>query len=151
MSAHYHRFEILGPPVGEGRPRAVRAGALGVRMHAAPRSAEWRALAARQMRDEMGASGPVDVDLPLVVTIEAVMPRPKSLPKKAGTGRVFRSCKPDVDNLAKSSLDALVQGGVITDDRQVAVLVVRKMTAALGELPRTIIEVTRTIVEAMTA
>lgn len=135
------RFEILGPPIGEGRPRAVRMGPLGVRMHAAPKSAEWRALAAKQMASEH--KGQVPIDVPLAVTIEAVMPRPKSIPKRAGTGRVYRACKPDVDNVAKACLDALVQGGVISDDRQVVSLVVRKVTSAVGETPRAIITVAR--------
>lgn len=134
------RIEILGPPIGEGRPRAVRMGPM-VRMHAAPKSAEWRALAAKQMASEH--KGQVPIDVPLAVTIEAVMPRPKSIPKRAGTGRVLRPCKPDVDNVAKACMDALVQGGVITDDRQVVLLVVRKETAAVGETPRAIITVAR--------
>lgn len=129
-------FTILGEPVGEGRGRAVRRGAH-VRVHAAPKSAQWRALAAQQMASEHDAEpigGCVHVE------IEAVMRRPK-LPKKAGTGRLIRPVKPDVDNIAKAALDAVVQAGVLNDDCQVVRLVVLRVTAAVDEVPRTVITV----------
>lgn len=129
-------FEILGEPVGEGRPRAVRMGPM-VRMHAAPKSAQWRALAAQQMAAER---------LPTIagivtVTMTAIMPRPRSLPKKLGVGRLFRATKPDIDNIAKASFDALVQAGVIADDCQIVCATLTRHTAAVGETPRCIIEV----------
>lgn len=132
-------FTILGPPVGEGRPRAVRMGPLGVRLHAAPKSAEWRALAAQQMRSERGDTIPVDVTVS--VAIEAVMPRPGSIPKKRGMGRIWRACKPDIDNIEKAVFDALTTAGVITDDRQIVRTTASKPTAAVGETPRVVITV----------
>ena len=132
--------EILGEPVGEGRPRAVRIGA-GVRMHSAPKSAQWRALAAQQMRAEWVAfRAPHQswdiLDEPVTVRITALTPRPASLPKRAGTGRMRRAVKPDVDNVAKAALDALVTAGVLSDDRCVCTLVVERWTCAVGEAPR---------------
>lgn len=124
--------EILGEPVGEGRPRAVRIGA-GVRMHAAPKSAQWRALAAQQMAAEWRRDALDDV---CSVHVTALMPRPASLPKRAGTARMRRPVKPDVDNVAKAALDALVTAGVLSDDRCVCTLVVERWTCAVGEAPR---------------
>lgn len=124
--------EILGEPVGEGRPRAVRVGA-GVRMHSAPKSAQWRALAAQQMAAEWRRDAVDDV---CSVHVLALMPRPASLPKRAGTGRMRRAVKPDVDNVAKAALDALVTAGVLSDDRCVCTLVVERWTCAVGEAPR---------------
>lgn len=128
-------FEILGEPIGEGRPRAVRVGA-GVRMHSPKRSSEWRALAAQQMAAEKGAT----IDGAAWVKIAAIMPRPK-LPKKAGTGRLWRACGADIDNICKAVLDAMVTAGVIANDRAVVSLTACKVTAAVGELPRVTVDV----------
>jgi Holliday junction resolvase RusA-like endonuclease len=51
------------------------------------------------------------------------IPRPKTVK------RLHVTVKPDVDNLAKSILDALVQGGVIHDDNLVTDLVTLKRYA----------------------
>jgi Holliday junction resolvase RusA-like endonuclease len=121
---------ILGEPVGEGRPRAVRMGPR-VRMHSAPKSAVWRAVAAQQMASEWGDQPPSSAMCG--VTIKALMPRPKSRPKdvskeswKCGLA-VSRRQKPDVDNVAKAVLDAIVQAGVIVDDTQVVRLMVFRL------------------------
>lgn len=113
---------ILGEPVGEGRPRAVRMGPR-VRVHAAPKSAVWRAVAALQMAAEWGDKPPWASMCG--VTVTAYMPRPKSRPKdvskeawKFGCA-VSRAQKPDIDNIAKAALDAIVQAGIIADDTQV--------------------------------
>ena len=124
------RFTVLGEPVGEGRPRFARRGAH-VHTHAAPKSALWRLLAADQMAAEWARE-------PLTQTVEvsivAMTKRPKSLPKRE-PGELARSCKPDVDNIAKSALDALVQAGVLADDCQVCDLHVRRRTCAVGQVP----------------
>lgn len=121
---------ILGEPVGEGRPRAVRMGPR-VRVHAAPKSAMWRAVAAQQMAAEWGDKPP----WPSMcgVTVTAYMPRPKSRPKdiskeawKFGCA-VRRAQKPDIDNIAKAALDAIVQAGIIVDDTQVVRLIVFRL------------------------
>ena len=121
---------ILGEPVGEGRPRAVRMGPR-VRVHAAPKSAMWRAVAAQQMAAEWGDRSPWSAMCGVSVT--AYMPRPKSRPKdvsketwKSGS-TVSRAQKPDVDNIAKAVLDAIVQAGIIADDTQVVRLIVFRL------------------------
>lgn len=129
-------FEILGEPVGEGRPRAVRMGPM-VRMHSAPKSAEWRALAAQQIRSERGAQ---QLDGVVFLRVLAVGRRPASLPKKQ-IERIRRPTKPDIDNVLKSVMDALVTGGAIVDDKQVVSVIANKVTAAVGELPRVVIDV----------
>lgn len=134
---------ILGEPVGQGRPRAVRRGPH-VRMHSAPKSAEWEALAAQQMA---GAWDWPPIDSPVCVTVLAYSARPKSLPKREGTGRLWCVRKPDLDNVVKAALDALVKGGVIADDAQVASLRAEGYVCAVGEVPR--VEIGVDVLEAL--
>ena len=129
---------ILGEPVGEGRPRAVRMGA-SVRVHAAPKSAQWRALAAQQMAQTWGERLPYRDCCK--VTIVAFMPRPHTRPKDVSkeawksSDVIWRRQKPDVDNIAKAVLDAIVQAGIIVDDTQVVDLYVGRRTCdAEGEV-----------------
>ena len=130
MDAVIFHSVILGEPVGEGRPRAVRMGPR-VRVHAAPKSAMWRAVAAQQMAAEWGDKPPWASMCG--VTVTAYMPRPKSRPKdiskeawKFGCA-VRRAQKPDIDNIAKAALDAIVQAGIIVDDTQVVRLIVFRL------------------------
>lgn len=127
---------ILGQPVGQGRPRAVRVGPF-VRVHSAPKSASWQATSAQAMAamwravygdDKAPHDGSVRVE------IEAVGTRPKSAPKKK-PGRQWRTTKPDADNVAKAVCDALVQAGVLRDDTLVGELVVRSLVASVAEGP----------------
>jgi Holliday junction resolvase RusA-like endonuclease len=54
------------------------------------------------------------------VEIVAVFPRPKRLlRKKDPECRIWHGSKPDIDNVAKCVLDAMVMAGVIRDDSQV--------------------------------
>jgi Holliday junction resolvase RusA-like endonuclease len=89
------------------------------------------------------------VTVPVNVAVEAVFPRPSTAPKQwTMGGERYKYPWPwtpdrrpyigvvDLDNLVKATLDALVQGGVLQDDR----LVVqdagsRKVFAAEGEKP----------------
>ncbi len=124
---------ILGEPVGQGRPRAVRMGALGVRMHAPKKSSEWQALAAQQFAkcwplvDSHGE--------PVRLVVVAVGPRAKSTPKRLGRGRMWGTAKPDLDNVVKAVADALVQASVLRDDTLVAQIQASKYVAAHGEGP----------------
>lgn len=77
----------------------------------------WRAdveLAARRAMIE-AFTGPV------AVTITFLMPMPKSRPAKIRRlGTIWSSVRPDIDKLARSTLDALTASGIIDDDARVA-------------------------------
>ena len=128
---------ILGEPVGEGRPRAfLRKGTRKIAMHAAPKSREWRQMAAKQLALAWGKPASTNV---YAMEVIAVMPRPKTKPIavskdewKAGKP-IKRAQKPDVDNLLKSCMDALVDGAVIHDDTQIYRAVVTRYTATEGQ------------------
>ena len=119
-------FEIPGPPVGKGRPRAFRIGN-SVRMHTPEKTASYESLvklAARQaMRDAAPAAFPV------ALSLIVLHPIPKSWSKRrqdaalAGTERP--TTKPDADNVAKAIADAC-NGIVWVDDAQVVELRVSK-------------------------
>lgn len=134
----YLRVVILGEPKGQGRPRAVNMGALGARLHPDKRSASWQHDASRDMRAAFG-EGKAPLDEPVRVTIEAVMPRPKSVPQRLGQGRLWRKAKPDADNVAKAVCDALVEGGILVDDTRVSSLTVTSLYASASEGPHTLV------------
>lgn len=62
-------------------------------------------------------------DMRILASLRFNVPRPKTVK------RTHMTVKPDIDNLAKSILDALVQGGVIQDDNCITDLVTLKRYA----------------------
>lgn len=129
---------ILGEPIGQGRPRTVRVGPF-VRIHPAKKSAEWESLAAQQIHAAW--DGRIPYAEAVRVSVLAFGPRPASLPKREGMGRLWSTRKPDLDNICKSALDALVKAGVMRDDSQVASLRAESYVCAVDEVPRVQIEV----------
>src|SRR5690606_1838966 len=63
-------------------------------------------------------------DGPVLVALEFHLPRPKSLPKRV----TLHTKKPDVDKLARGTIDAL-NGVLIADDNQVVEVRARKVYA----------------------
>lgn len=117
----------LTPPKGAARPRFARAGAH-VHTHKSDAHALAESRLVLQFRTDW--AGRVPIGGASSVTISAVLPRPKRL--KCET-REPAPVKPDVDNVAKLVLDALVKAGVLADDRHVVDLYVSKAYAAPGE------------------
>lgn len=109
-------FRVDGIPKGLPRGRATIRG-----RHAGiydPGTADgWKhavALGALPYRPNSPIEGPISV------SIEFIMPRPKSkMRKKDPDGKVWCASKPDVDNLEKAVLDALTNAGWWHDDAQV--------------------------------
>jgi Holliday junction resolvase RusA-like endonuclease len=123
---------VRGLPKAQPRARATKRGA-----HAGvydPGTANaWKAIvvfAAREHRP------PSPLDGPLSVSIDFLMPRPKSRMRKCDpSGEILSSAKPDRDNLEKAVLDALTQDGWWRDDAQVCAGEVRKLYHAKGATP----------------
>ena len=80
---------------------------------------------------------------PLAATLCFVMPRPQSLPKKYGIGRLPSTKKPDLDNLCKSVFDAL-NGILWVDDSHIQSLSCSRWVAAENEQPHVSISVAST-------
>lgn len=135
---HYHEkftVSIPGDPIGKGRPLgSIRGGRVHMRTPAP--TAAWESRAAWLCRSEWKKP---PMEGLLAVAVHAVTPRPINRPDdipsdvwRSGSG-VLRVIKPDVDNIAKAALDALVLAKVIGDDSQVALLTASRMMAAAGE------------------
>ena len=107
-------FEVHGIPAPQGSKRHIGNGRM---VESSRKVGPWRALvevAARQAMIET-FTGPVSV------TITFHMPMPKSRPAKIRRlGTVWSSVRPDIDKLARSTLDALTASGIIDDDARVA-------------------------------
>lgn len=111
-------FQVLGEPRGQPRPRAfVRGGRARVYD---PGSAEgWKGLVALAALEHRP---PQPIDRPVALSLRFQMPRPRSHHRRHGLKAGAPSChtsKPDLDNLAKAVLDALVALGFLRDDRLV--------------------------------
>lgn len=72
--------------------------------------------------------------------IVAVFKRRSSTPKKR-PNRELKTTKPDIDNVAKACMDAMVECEILKDDNLVCMLQVEKWFAALNEEPHIYIEV----------
>lgn len=112
-------FSMNGEPRGKGRPRtAVRGGFASIYTDAKTKKyeASVKAVAAAMM------SGRLPLDGPLSVSLRFRMPIPKSASKRSkaamAAGEIAHMSRPDIDNLAKSILDAMNKV-VFHDDGQV--------------------------------
>ena len=123
-------FEIPGPPVGKGRPRAFRMGN-SVRMHTPEKTASYESLVKIAARIAMKSAAPMA--FPVALSLVVLHAIPKSWSKRrqdaalAGTERP--TTKPDADNVAKAVADAC-NGIVWVDDAQVVELHVSKRYSA---------------------
>jgi Holliday junction resolvase RusA-like endonuclease len=131
-------FTVPGDPVGKARPRFARIGAF-VRTYTPKTTASYENLVKVMFCQ---ASGPAYAPTtgPVVLTVRAIFSRPAS---HYGTGRnagqlknsspLYYTHKPDVDNVAKTVLDAL-NGLAYQDDRQVCRVGVTKEWGQAGEM-----------------
>jgi Holliday junction resolvase RusA-like endonuclease len=118
------QFFIQGKPASQPRPRAtIRGGRPGVYN---PDSADgWKTQVAIASRSQaVQVCGAVEVSLTFLFA------RPTAHLGKKGLLASAPPChtqKPDVDNLAKSTLDAMVACGLLKDDKIVTALSVVKL------------------------
>jgi len=111
-------IKIPGEPVGAGRPRVVRLKNGHSHTFMPDKSAAWEALAIEQIQKAWGERQPVEQ--PVAVRVTAIVGRPlRLMRKKDPKGRIWAPCKPDIDNILKLAMDALVKAGVLADDKAV--------------------------------
>lgn len=132
---------IDGKPVGMERHRTDSKGGryLPTKTRRYVEAVRVRALA------EAAAAGirvPLAPDVPVVVDVVAYCARPLRYRGPAHAHPRLPSSDPDADNIAKSVGDGLQQRprkalGLLTDDRQIWDIRVRRLCCAVGEEPRT--------------
>jgi Holliday junction resolvase RusA-like endonuclease len=133
-------FTVFAIPKGQPRPRFNRASG---RTYNPGTADNWKAAVTSSVFAERGQAGKdhyLFEGVPVHVRIEAYFPRPKS---HFRTNKSLRESspfwftgKPDVDNIAKSTLDALACAGVFRDDAHVASVTITKRYPGTG-LPHT--------------
>jgi len=115
----YATLNVFGIPKAQPRTKATRFGNR-VRVYTPGTADGWKScvmFAASELSGRM-------VPAPFSVTIQFRLPRPKS--HKSDTLVIT---KPDIDNLIKSTTDALTDCGVWVDDSQVAAISANKIYA----------------------
>lgn len=133
---------IPGQPCGKARHRTrlvmPKAGRPFVSTYVDPKdpNVTWERFASAVFSEAWRGRAPLD-GAPLFVFVEAVGARPASVTKALGQGRLWRLAKPDGDNVLKAICDALVEGGVLADDKICARKLVDSFVAGAGEAPFT--------------
>lgn len=131
-------IEVLGTPAAKGSLHArVHNGRVVV--HEGKRTKAWERLVREHIAVQLfgGAlpDAPMFVDVPLTVGIVFRLARPSGHWGKSGLkprAAPMPHRKPDIDKLARATLDPLI-GSVIDDDSRIVELNVRKTYAAPGQ------------------
>lgn len=131
-------FFVAGEPKGQPRPRARSLGKLGVRMYDPGTAAEWKRAIGEEAAKFVGHV--FNTDEPVQVDLDFALARPRLHYRTGKYAHILKEnapdwhmTKPDADNLAKSSVDACVDAGLLVDDRSVVVLKVTKRYAGPGD------------------
>jgi len=123
------RFVAPGDPVPKGRPRFARAGKF-VRTFTPKETLRYEERIAAYARYHVEANpGPFPIDGPVQVDLTFVFRRPASRKNARYMDR-----KPDLDNVIKSCIDGLANGGVLKTDSRVVTI---HATKEYGDMPET--------------
>jgi Holliday junction resolvase RusA-like endonuclease len=121
-------FFVAGTPKGQPRPRAfVRQGR--ARVYDPGTAEGWKGQVALAARGHLPS---VPIAAPVLLHLRFHLPRPRGHFGQGGlraSAPAHHVARPDVDNLAKAVLDALVGIGLLQDDRWVRLLLVTKQYA----------------------
>lgn len=138
---------VAGDPVGKGRPIFAKRGKF-VTTRTPDKTVAWERRAEVIALEAWGERPPLPREgVEIVVLVEAVHDRPKDLlpkpvkPKarkpaaEIPRGRIPCRKKPDLDNVVKCVLDALVLARVLEDDVSVSSVAAEKSYRSLDEGP----------------
>lgn len=121
------RVFVPGQPAPQGSKRHVGHG---IMVESCKQVKPWRSDIRSHLLDAAGQPLHVFGDAPVHVSLEFIMRRPKSAPKRTTPPAVK---KPDLDKLARAVLDAISSAGVWGDDSQVVSARLKKRIALVGE------------------
>ncbi len=135
-------FWVPGEPRPQPRPRA-RALKLGDKWTAQvynPKDADgWKLLVGCH---SLGRKPAAPLACAVKVHLAFYCPRPKSASRKSDPdGPILNATRPDVDNYAKSTIDAMQDNGWFEDDSRITELSVSKLYHAKGGKPGAMITV----------
>lgn len=134
-------FSLTGEVRGQMRPRATTRGRH-AGLYKDEKDREWEGKIRNAYLADWAGLEPMDKGF--FISITAILEPPKSVSKKKREemleNRVCVTRKPDIDNIAKSVLDAL-NGVAFTDDKNCVGLLVNKMFGETEQLKVTMMEV----------
>lgn len=134
-------FQVEGDPRGKGRPRFGRFGKF-TRVYTDKHTTDYEAVIKSYAAHAMGSSDPLETAVSVFLYIR--LPVPQSYSKKrteACLSGLEKPCKkPDIDNIAKTYLDAM-NGVIFKDDTQVIDLHVKKLYSAFAGVNVMVMEV----------
>jgi len=141
MTVRHFNLTVTGPPQGQGRPKFSSRGGT-------PRAytpAKTRSYAQQVQTEWIAAGRPTLPDGPYRLSIAVHHERPaghflRDGGLSAAGARAQYPGKPDLDNVVKGILDALVACGAIPDDRHLVSLSALKLWAE-GDPPRVVVDV----------
>jgi Holliday junction resolvase RusA-like endonuclease len=106
---------VYGDPAPQGSKKFVgMIAGRGMLVESSKRVKPWRQDVVAAAREVVAGQAPLDGAL--VVRMVFTLPKPASAPKRK---RTWPNKKPDVSKLARSTEDALVTAGAITDDARI--------------------------------
>jgi hypothetical protein len=120
-------FQVEGDPKGKGRPRFSRVGNF-TKVYTDKQTLSYEAMIAFFAKQAMGVTDLLET--PVSVFLHVRLPVPQSYSKKrreACLSGFEKPCKkPDIDNIAKTYMDAM-NGVIFVDDTQVVDLHIKKL------------------------
>ena len=112
-----NRIVVIGSPAPQGSKRHVGGGRM---IESSKKVKPWR----EDVRAAcFGSGASFEADAALRVSLTFTVPKPASAPKRTTS---WPNRRPDIDKLARSTLDAIVSSGLIADDARVVELFAAK-------------------------
>lgn len=125
-------FTVTGEPMGKGRPRFVRATG---RVYTPKKTESYECRVAAYGQAAMGDAKPLNGGLSMMICATYLIP--ESWSKKKKSEAMWKTSKPDADNIAKICKDALNKIAY-HDDAQICELFVQKKYGPIAGLTVTV-------------
>lgn len=134
-------FQVEGDPKGKGRPRFGRFGKF-TRVYTDKQTTDYEAVIKSYAAHAMGSSDPLETAVSVFLYVRLAVPQSYSKKRtEACLSGLENPCKkPDIDNIAKTYLDAM-NGVIFKDDTQVIDLHVKKVYSAFAGVNVMVMEV----------
>jgi Holliday junction resolvase RusA-like endonuclease len=134
-------FQVEGDPKGKGRPRFTQAGKF-TRVYTDKQTLDYETLIKSFAAEAMGSTDPLETAVSVFLYVRLAVPQSYSKKRTEAclTGLEQPCKKPDIDNIAKTYLDAM-NGVIFKDDTQVIDLHVKKVYSAVAGVNVMVMEV----------